>query len=135
MCVFQEAFYKNDNGGEGFISYRLRFIAQNTTDEEMKKNVRRRKRKSTIDSLDTENKRQKTTIQTSENVTVTSEIAEHIEFLKNACPNIDKTAILERMALTYAYRRTLGDNFLQTFPRFLDTSYLVRVQQINLQLF
>ncbi|XP_015840661.1 uncharacterized protein LOC103313046 isoform X2 [Tribolium castaneum] len=121
-----EAFYKNDNGGEGFISYRLRFIAKNSKDEDIRAAVRRRKRKAVENASDEVKEKKEDCRNTYKNViTITPEISDCVEFLRNASPQTDQEAILDRMKKTFTYRRSLDVNVLSIFPRFLDTPYLI----------
>lgn len=94
----------------------------------MKKTVRHRKRKvAEGNRLDVDKRmRMMEANEAGNEVQLTPEISAHIEFLKNACSNTDKQAILEKMTLTYVYRKSLGAKTLTVFPRFLDSPYLVR---------
>lgn len=58
--------------------------------------------------------------------TITLEIRDAIHFLKQACSS-NKDEIFQKMAMTFEYRRTLDDNLLLVFPKFLDTPGLVRI--------
>ncbi|KAK9736427.1 hypothetical protein QE152_g12491 [Popillia japonica] len=107
-----EAFYTNRNGGEGYIAWRLRTIARNHYSGKV---IRKRKNKSPVDTL----------TRKQQNVIVkTPEISEALEYLKNANSN-DMDGILEKMSLTYTYRRTLKEDIWKEFPRFEDLPYLI----------
>lgn len=54
-----------------------------------------------------------------------NEIKDCIEFMKNADPSDQNDAIFEKMKITFLHRRTLKENILTEYPRFLDTLNLV----------
>ncbi|EFA11768.1 hypothetical protein TcasGA2_TC016398, partial [Tribolium castaneum] len=103
----------------------LRFIAKNSKDEDIRAAVRRRKRKAVENASDEVKEKKEDCRNTYKNViTITPEISDCVEFLRNASPQTDQEAILDRMKKTFTYRRSLDVNVLSIFPRFLDTPYL-----------
>ncbi|CAH0552507.1 unnamed protein product [Brassicogethes aeneus] len=107
-----EAFYSNNNGGEGYLSWRLRTIARTT----YKKEGPKRKQKN---DLQNEPPAKITKI-----IEKTQEISDAIEFLKHVDKN-ELDVIYQKMDFTYKYRKGLGDIILKEFPRFFDVPSLL----------
>lgn len=110
LLFIQEAFYTNNNGGEGYVAWRLRTICRTQNKDRLRKRTNKE-----IPKPSTSKK---------PNLVKTPEIEMAIEFLKNAS-NSDLDAIRSKLTLTYEYRKSLGTNVLQEFPRFLDNPHLV----------
>ncbi|CAG9763723.1 unnamed protein product [Ceutorhynchus assimilis] len=109
-----ETFYNPDTGA-GFLAWRLRTIKRNSPKQ--RKPATKRKQSCELN----------TTTKKSRTEPPDVEVAEMVQFMKNALPD-QKEIIIKKMKLTFEYRRSIvkdTTSVLLEFPRFMDTPDLI----------